>query len=423
MNDRVLMVDDDKRLLAGYKRRYRKIFDIETAEGAGQGLLMVKNQGPYAVIISDLRMPGMDGIRFLSKVRELSPDSIRIMLTGYADRENAFDALNKASANRILVKPCKDDTIEKAITEGIQQYRSVVGGKTQSSPPETKAHQKKESTLEEVIAVLKGDEIDLPSLPQIAVKFKEISKKGADFDDIANLLKQDMAIASKIIRISNSAFYRGVEQNKTVEQAIGRLGLVATEQLVDAICNKALYTIANKKYMPVIEKLWEHSLSCAHACQIIFELLDQHLEVDPFTLGLFHDIGKLILLRIIAELEKKGKFKRELDIIESFDVLANYHDVFGAKLLEKWEFSTIYVHCAMYHDSLEKADSVTNELLIVHFANLLVKTIGYDITEKRPVIELKDVESARRLGLNFSMIEKITNDVVDRIEDLKESLI
>jgi response regulator RpfG family c-di-GMP phosphodiesterase len=126
MTDRILFVDDDSNLLQAYKRGLRRQFHIDTSLGGEQGLEAVATQGPYAVIISDLRMPGMDGIQFLSRVREAAPDSVRMMLTGCADVENAIQAVNEGNVFRFLTKPCQPDILAKALAAGLKQYRLVM---------------------------------------------------------------------------------------------------------------------------------------------------------------------------------------------------------------------------------------------------------------------------------------------------------
>lgn len=125
MGEKVLFVDDDSNILASFKRQLRKQFDVETALAAEQGLELVKKQGPYGVIVSDLRMPGMDGIQFLATVRELAPDSVRMMLTGNADLEKAIEAVNEGNIFRFLTKPCRSDMLAKAVAAGIQQYQLI----------------------------------------------------------------------------------------------------------------------------------------------------------------------------------------------------------------------------------------------------------------------------------------------------------
>jgi response regulator RpfG family c-di-GMP phosphodiesterase len=125
MPAKILFVDDDANILAGFQRHLRKIFDLETALGAKDGLNTINEKGPFSVIVSDLRMPGMDGIQFLSRVRERTPDSIRMMLTGCADMQTAIDAVNQGNIFRFLTKPCESDVLVKALSEGVRQYNLV----------------------------------------------------------------------------------------------------------------------------------------------------------------------------------------------------------------------------------------------------------------------------------------------------------
>src|SRR5208283_5528581 len=125
MPAKILFVDDDPDILAGFQRQLRKTFTVETALGGEQGLKAVSEQGPFSVIVSDLRMPGMDGIRFLSCVREAAPDSVRLMLTGNADLQAAIGAVNEGHIFRFLTKPCNPQTLSNAITAGIRQYQLI----------------------------------------------------------------------------------------------------------------------------------------------------------------------------------------------------------------------------------------------------------------------------------------------------------
>jgi response regulator RpfG family c-di-GMP phosphodiesterase len=120
-----LFVDDDANVLAGFQRQMRKMFDLETALGAKNGLDVITENGPFSVVISDLRMPGMDGIEFLSRVRETAPDSVRMMLTGYADLQTAIEAVNKGNIFRFLTKPCESEVLIKAVSDSVRQYDLV----------------------------------------------------------------------------------------------------------------------------------------------------------------------------------------------------------------------------------------------------------------------------------------------------------
>jgi response regulator RpfG family c-di-GMP phosphodiesterase len=129
MNGRILCVDDDENILASYQRQLRKQFQIQTALGAEAGLQMVSSERPFAVVVSDLRMPGMGGIEFLSRIRQMTPDTVRIMLTGNADLRAAVEAVNEGNIFRFLTKPCNPEVFAQALQAGLQQYRLVTAEK------------------------------------------------------------------------------------------------------------------------------------------------------------------------------------------------------------------------------------------------------------------------------------------------------
>jgi DNA-binding NtrC family response regulator len=126
MSNKILFVDDDSNILDAYKRQLKRQFQVETALGAEEGLAAVKNHGPYAVVVSDLRMPGMDGNQFLSRVREIAPESIRMMLTGFADLKTAMDAINRGNIFRLLTKPCAKEVLTEALSSGIEQFKKNI---------------------------------------------------------------------------------------------------------------------------------------------------------------------------------------------------------------------------------------------------------------------------------------------------------
>jgi len=126
MTDRILLVDDDSNLHASSMRTLGRSFEIETATSGIEGLKLIEaSETPFVVIVSDLRMPGMDGIEFLTQVRAKSPDSIRIMLTGFADLQTAMDAVNTGQVFRFLTKPCPMKMLQGAIDAGIAQHRLI----------------------------------------------------------------------------------------------------------------------------------------------------------------------------------------------------------------------------------------------------------------------------------------------------------
>jgi DNA-binding NtrC family response regulator len=103
--DKILFVDDDQNILSAFQREFRKEFQVDTAADPEEGLKTVAARGPFAVIVSDFRMPKADGNRFLSAVKKIAPDSVRVLLTGHADVNTAIHAVNEGSVFRFLTKP------------------------------------------------------------------------------------------------------------------------------------------------------------------------------------------------------------------------------------------------------------------------------------------------------------------------------
>jgi CheY-like chemotaxis protein len=129
MADKILFVDDEPAVLDGYKRILKREFDISTVAGGEQALAAIRENGPYSVVISDMRMPGMSGAQFLARVRQTAPDTIRMLLTGHADLNAAMEAVNEGNIFRFLTKPCEKEVLGKAITTGLVQYRLVIAEK------------------------------------------------------------------------------------------------------------------------------------------------------------------------------------------------------------------------------------------------------------------------------------------------------
>lgn len=119
---KILFVDDNASVLAAFRRNMRKRFDMLTAESAALAIDMLKEDDRIGVIVSDMKMPGMNGIEFLERSMEIAPNAVRIMLTGNADQETATEAVNRGHVYRFLNKPCPVEDVIEAINDGCHQY-------------------------------------------------------------------------------------------------------------------------------------------------------------------------------------------------------------------------------------------------------------------------------------------------------------
>ena len=125
MTEKVLCVDDEPRVLRAYERTLDEQFDIEIAVGGEEALEAISQQGPYAVVVADMRMPGMNGVELLAEVRQRAPDTVRMMLTGNADQQTALEAVNQGHIFRFMTKPCPPDHLRQAFEAAAEQHRLV----------------------------------------------------------------------------------------------------------------------------------------------------------------------------------------------------------------------------------------------------------------------------------------------------------
>jgi HD-like signal output (HDOD) protein len=257
--------------------------------------------------------------------------------------------------------------------------------------------------LQEIAKHLNSGEINLPTFPNISIELDRLIQSDASFEKIAALLKKDMMVSAKLISVANSPRYGGLRQSTTVDQAISVLGLSTSKEFVDIIANRALYVVSNPKYRTELKELWQHGVACAHASRLVAELAKLANPGEVFFMGLMHDIGKLILLQLISELQTQNVIDPAApkDLLDGF--FLQHTGVFGRKLLEVWKLPSAFALVAQYNEAIEKAPTVSQELLAVHLGNLLTKRAGYGTYN----VERDDtfvMRSAKSLGLDMANV-------------------
>jgi HD-like signal output (HDOD) protein len=172
--------------------------------------------------------------------------------------------------------------------------------------------------------------------------------------------------------------------------------------------------------MDILERLWKHSMCCGIASQLTCEITGVKQAEEVFTMGLIHDIGILILLQILSELDinlTDGKMNAA-DRAELMKAIALNHGAFGATLLKRWGFSELYQQIALFHANIENADPISKELLIVHFANSLAKSIGYH-WEENAETKIEEDPSPRLLQMGPSIIEQVKENTQQHMQELQ----
>ncbi len=125
MVDKILFVDDEENVLSALKRQFRKQYSVSVAAGGAEALQIIENDGPFAVIVSDMQMPEMNGVQFLQAAQKLAPETVRLMLTGNADQKTAVDAVNQGAVFSFYTKPCSQELMSNALQKAVEQYHLI----------------------------------------------------------------------------------------------------------------------------------------------------------------------------------------------------------------------------------------------------------------------------------------------------------
>jgi HD-like signal output (HDOD) protein len=259
---RILFVDDDSHLLRGLRRmlfRHAGEWQMEFEESGSDAVRRLTSQ-PFDLLITDMRMPGMDGMEVLRRAQALVPGVFRGVLSGQVDRNAVLSAM--PLAHNFLRKPCGPERIQ-GIVDRVQRLHRMV------SDPALRA------------AV--GSIVRLPARTSIRRRLeRELSSDDPGLERIAALVGQDIALSARVLHVADTPFFSPPPRFLDVTEAVGFLGTSAVRLL---LCHKDLFSEGDEE---VLEALLRHSL-------LVARLLERLLPHEPlaFTTGLLHDIGRL----------------------------------------------------------------------------------------------------------------------------------
>ncbi|NPV89653.1 MAG: HDOD domain-containing protein [Firmicutes bacterium] len=354
---KVLFVDDEPNVIQGLRRLMRSMPDDwdPLFAGGGEEALSILSSNQVDVIITDIRMPGMDGAELLNKVREFYPNIIRIALSGHSDLQGILKSVK--AAHQYLAKPCEPETLRNTV-ERTLLLRELVEN-------------------EKIVKLVTGVE-SLPSLPDIYIKLlEELRAPEPSLKRLGEIISHDITMTAKILHFVNSAFFGMPKRITNLSQAITLLGMNTIKALV--LCNHIFMTIKpqSKKNL-FIRELWEHSMIVASVAKEIMAgaLHDSNLADEAFITGLLHDIGKLLFLNIPGHFDQMKALTEEqrCDQTEAeYKLLGVSHAEVGAYILGLWGFSDPIIESVVFHHSpLKSKNNRFSILTAVHVANAFV---------------------------------------------------
>ena len=358
---RILFVDDESNIRDGMRRMLRSMrneWEMEFA-GSGDAALQVLNEWknahkPFDVVISDMRMPGMDGAELLARVKDISPDTVRLILSGHSDTASIMKTVG--TAHQYLSKPCDPELLKRTIKRAFA-LRMLL----------------RDEYLQQVVS-----QIDhLPSLPVVYREIRAcLQNPGASLADVAKVIGKDVAMTATLLKLVSSAFFGLSKPVSSVERAVSFIGL---DTLIALVLAEGIF----RESPPItaagfsIDNLWRHSLETASAARIIAgqQGLDKATLDDAFLAGMLHDIGKLVLVQSMPDkygevLQKSGN--RFVERVEQ-EILQTTHADVGAYLLGIWGLTDAVVEAVAFHESPGTAPTEGLGLpAIVHAADRLV---------------------------------------------------
>jgi HD-like signal output (HDOD) protein len=385
---RIIFVDDETRVLDGIRRLLypmRTEWQMSFA-GSGSEALEIMARDPFDMIVTDVRMPGMDGTELLFRVKELYPGVVRIVLSGQSDRDLTLKSA--VSAHQYLSKPCDAESLKLTIA------RAVALKSTFTDPS---------------LQALVSGAGTLPSIPSLYVELmSRLEDPEGCAQDVANIIAKDPAMTAKILQLSNSAFFGLCRRISDPRDAVLYLGLETLKALALSVRVFSQFTVRPSSHFS-IDDLGKHTILSgilARKIAVIEGFSKQDVE-DSFMAGLLHDIGKLVLVTAAPEKYEEAVKFAEMNRVHCRDaeqkVFGTTHSEIGTYLLWLWGLPDSVVEAVAYHHAPASCPARRlGPLTAVHAANVLAHEIGVpgaSAQRREPEMAALDMEYLGHLGM------------------------
>ena len=357
MKKRILFVDDEPMVLRGLQRTLRKMrdeWDMAFTASAKEALASL-DEKPMDVIISDMKMPQMDGTQLLAEVKRRHPQMVRLILSGHVEQEATIKSVQ--FAHQCLSKPCDAEVLKQTLAK-LFALRDILT----------------DDSIKKIVSQIES----LPSLPAMYTEImSEMQSPDPSLVKVGDIIARDVSMTAKILQVVNSVFFGLPQKIGKPQQAVMLLGLDAIKALVLSV--KIFSEFRPKKFSWFnIDALFNHSISVSTYTKTIAKNEKVNQDFFNFSLmaGLLHDIGKLILAtnfnqtyrQVLTESRNSGHNLWDLE----YGTFGTSHAEIGAYLMGLWNLENPIIEAVAFHHCPAKCVSSDMGLLTaVHVANAL----------------------------------------------------
>lgn len=355
---RILVVDHDNQVLSAMSETLKE-YEIITA-GSGIWALEVLDTIDIDLVISNLRLPLMDGYALLSRIKEQHPDVTRIIMGSYPEEADVFRAIVQNIAKFYILKPWNNEKLVEYIRH-IFEIEDIL---------------KSKDLLHMINSIEK-----LPTIEPSYQKILTMIEKDASTSAISAEIEKDFAISSKLLQIANSAYY-GLRTG-SVKHATVYLGQQNLKSLIYSTSILNSYHYASEQDQQRIHDLWTHATLTSKLVQYIYDtFIGKKIPESAYSAGLLHNIGTLILIQSRTEDYSEVTKKIQPKSLNMLDLertaFGITHQEAGGYLINWWKLPFQIVEAAMYHHSPLDTSVINKELVAAihiaqHYAWILTK--------------------------------------------------
>lgn len=385
MVHRILFVDDDENAIAALRRAtraFRHEFGIDFTSNAAESIASLAS-GDFDAVVTDLRMPGMDGVAFLREIERKNPSITRIVLSGESNSPLLVRAMG--IAHRVIGKPCPPERLLEVLREAMWYHAKV------NAEPIRKL----------VVSVSR-----LPTPPRICRLIEDAVTRERPLSEIGALIAQDPASSAHLLRAANSAYFGTRRAIASVEHAVSMLGLETTKSILFASGLRESIRTSSPLLEREIEVIWEHSRAVADLASELAKGfgLPRNEIAEAYSSAIVHDIGKMVLAFKLHESKARRRVRAGIDeptnaLQAERDVLGADHAEVGAHLLALWGLPDDVSEVALHHEApLEDiAAHRSFRIGLIAIADLAEKTMHGDADAERSLREANLDDPLRRV--------------------------